>query len=108
MLFFNLGLIYRRNGLLPEALAAFERSAAINPRPIPGGSHVRASEHRDQVAAERREQEALEASLRGELGETLTVGSPDYHRRVAELLRARGAPTWARGHLLRAAEAAPR
>src|SRR4030095_9962566 len=34
VLFFNLGLILRRNGLYDEALAAFEQSNAINPRPI--------------------------------------------------------------------------
>ncbi len=32
VLFYNLGLIYRRNGLLDQALAAFRRSQAINPR----------------------------------------------------------------------------
>jgi len=36
VLFYNAGLLYERNGHLAEALRAFERSAAINPRQIPG------------------------------------------------------------------------
>jgi len=42
VLFYNLGLVYERMGLGERALAAFQRSAAINPRAIPGPSHVRA------------------------------------------------------------------
>ena len=40
VLFYNLGLIYRANGLLDEAVAAFARSQAINPRHLPSGTRV--------------------------------------------------------------------
>lgn len=53
VLFYNLGLIYRRNGLLDDAIAAFERSHAINPRHLPSGSRPRASERIAELAAER-------------------------------------------------------
>ncbi len=57
VLFFNLGLIFRENGLLPEALAAFERSDAINPRVIPGPGRARAA---DRMADVRRDLAALQ------------------------------------------------
>jgi len=44
VLFYNVGLIYERNGLLAEALQAFTRSAEINPRQIPGSRNASASE----------------------------------------------------------------
>ncbi len=53
VLFYNLGLIYRRNGLLDDALAAFERSHAINPRHLPSGSRPRASDRIAELRAER-------------------------------------------------------
>ena len=54
VLFYNLGLIYRRNGLLDEAIAAFERADAINPRHLPSGTRARASDRLAELAAERR------------------------------------------------------
>ncbi len=42
VLFYNAGLIYERNGRRKEALDAFRRSHAINPRHIPGTSRARA------------------------------------------------------------------
>lgn len=44
VLFYNLGLIYERRGLLREALEFFERSHAINPRHLATGSRVRAAD----------------------------------------------------------------
>ena len=44
VLFYNLGLIYRRAGHLPEAEAAFKRSEAINPRYIASNSKPRAAD----------------------------------------------------------------
>jgi tetratricopeptide (TPR) repeat protein len=51
VLHYNLGLVYERMELFDEALAAFERSAEINPRPIPGASKALAA---DKVSALRR------------------------------------------------------
>lgn len=44
VLFYNLGLVYERMGLPELALAAFERSHAINPREIPGPARARAAD----------------------------------------------------------------
>lgn len=105
VLFYNLGLIYRRNGLHRRALTAFERSAAINPRQILGSKSALASE---QAAAERREVErleALEAELAAHAAMTgLEPGSPTYHLSMAELLERAREALAARGHRLRARE----
>jgi tetratricopeptide (TPR) repeat protein len=53
VLFYNLGLIYVRNGLYDDAIQAFERSAQINSRHIPGASKVRATDRLDEARAER-------------------------------------------------------
>ena len=52
VLFYNLGLIFRRHGDLADALAAFERSAAINPRAIAGSRPVWARDRVREVAQE--------------------------------------------------------
>ncbi|MFN7955203.1 MAG: DUF2723 domain-containing protein [bacterium] len=49
VLFYNLGLVYERMGRDDLALAAFERSAAINPRPILGPARVRAVDRIDEL-----------------------------------------------------------
>lgn len=49
VLFYNLGLVYARNADLPRALAAFERSAAIQPRPLAGRPGVRASDRAAEI-----------------------------------------------------------
>jgi len=105
VLFFNLGLIYARNGLYDDALAAFERSHAINPRHLPSGSRPRASERIAEVAAERERLAVIEASLAGDealgsSGEGSTAGELAW----AELLESRGERVAARGHRLRASE----
>lgn len=51
VLHYNLGLVYERQGDLDAALAAFERSQAINPRHLAGKGEVRAL---DRVAELRR------------------------------------------------------
>ncbi len=103
VLFYNLGLIYRRNGLWRRSLAAFERSAEINPRPIPSGNPVRALDRVAEVRAEVERLEALEAELAGAAGLDAAAGA-ELHRRLAELLAARGEALAARGHLLLALE----
>ena len=112
VLFYNLGLIYRRNGLMRRSLAAFERSAEINPRHIPSGKPVRAIDRVAEVRPEVARLAALEVELkRTALAERasgttgLSAGGAAYHRAMAELLAARGESLAAAGHRLRALEA---
>ena len=56
VLLYNLGLVYERHGDLRAALAAFERSQAVNPRHLAGKGDVRAA---DRVAELRRRLDAL-------------------------------------------------
>ena len=58
VLFYNMGLIYRRNGLLEAALQAFRRSQAINPRHLASHGEPRAEDRIREVE----QQQALEAS----------------------------------------------
>ncbi len=105
VLFYNLGLIYRRNGLMRRSLAAFERSAEINPRHIPSGNPVRAIDRVAEVRPEVERLDALEADLRRGAGLT-DDGGAAYHRGMADLLAARGESLAAGGHRLRLLEAA--
>ena len=103
VLFYNLGLIYRRNGLFDEALAAFQRSEEINPRHLASTSHVRASERVSEVASEIERLKRMEEPLRSGLAaEGLQPGSRAFHRRLADLLESHGESLAARGHRLRA------
>jgi tetratricopeptide (TPR) repeat protein len=102
VLFYNLGLVYRQHGLLDESLDAFERSAAINPRRVPGSSAPaagmqveRARRERERIASLERE---AEASIGGAPG-----GAVDRHLAIAAYLEERGEWSAARGHRLRAA-----
>ncbi len=105
VLFYNLGLIFRRNGLYDDALAAFRRSERINPREIASLSKPRASDRVAETERDRARLEALESSLAGDPSLAgLTPATAAWHRRMAALLAARGAETEARGHLLRAEE----
>jgi tetratricopeptide (TPR) repeat protein len=107
VLFYNLGLIYRRNGLARRALTAFERSAAINPRHIASNRPVRPAQ---RVAEARQDVERLEAleerlvALAGFDVQSLQGGGADHHLRLAELLEEHGEPLAGRGHRLLAAE----
>jgi len=106
VLFYNLGLIYRRNGLLDRSLTAFERSEAINPRHIASSSRVRAADRIGELEDEverlgRLEAELAEAKpIRG-----LDPDSAEYHQAMAASLFSQGEPLAARGHALRALEA---
>lgn len=51
VLFYNLGLVYRRRGLRDEAIAAFRRSAAINPRHLASQSRPRATDRLAEMGA---------------------------------------------------------
>jgi tetratricopeptide (TPR) repeat protein len=103
VLFYNLGLIYSRNGLFPEALAAFERSAEINPRHIASNSPVRPADKVAQLAAEVERLRAIEESLAA--GIEAEPGTPAFHETIAQGLEAAGEPLAAAGHRLRAASA---
>jgi len=102
VLFYNLGLIYRRNGLLEEARDAFRRSAEINPREIASLSKPRAADRAAEVEAEIRERDALVARLaRDPALSGMASGSPEHRAALARLLAANGRPAWARGVVLR-------
>lgn len=102
VLFYNLGLVYRQAGLVEEALAAFERSHAINPRPI---ASVRRADATDRVAEMRAERDRVEAVQRGFTGGPPPVAEParaEWHRQLAGWLEERGEDAAARGHRRRA------
>jgi tetratricopeptide (TPR) repeat protein len=106
VLFFNLGLIYRRNGLTDDAIACFTRSDAINPRAIANKAKPRAKDKLIELAGEKYRLGALErAQAEGDaaLG-AMARGSAVWHTRLAELLEKRGETLAARGHRLRAIE----
>jgi tetratricopeptide (TPR) repeat protein len=107
VLFYNLGLIYRRNGLLDDALAAFERSHAINPRHLASAARPRAADRVAEVRAERARIAGLEAELAqsADLAD-LAPASAAWHGRLAALLAARGETAAARAHRLRALDGA--
>ena len=107
VLFYNLGLIYRRNGLALRSLAAFERSAEINPRHIPSGNPVQASDKVTEMRRAVAALDALEAEVRSAAG-LEDDGTVVYHRAMARALADRGEDLAARGHLLLASEAAQR
>ena len=107
VLFYNLGLIYRRDGLIDDALAAFRRSDAINPRHLAAHSRPHAADRIAELVAEQQRLEAIEAQLARDssLGAT-RPGTPAYHQQLATLLEGRGEAVAARGHRLRAIERA--
>jgi hypothetical protein len=102
VLFYNLGLVYRRNGLYQRSLTAFQRSQAINPRHIPSARPVRAA---DRVAELQREVSRL-TDIESELRRLAGLDDEDAaaHYRLAELLEGRGEALAARGHRLLAGE----
>jgi tetratricopeptide (TPR) repeat protein len=105
VLFYNLGLIFRGDGLLADARAAFERSHAINPRPLASLTRSLAAEKLAALAVEEKRLAELEEALARKAG--LSPGEPRTaaeHRRLASLLEASGETVAARGHRLRAVE----
>ena len=108
VLFFNLGLIFGGSGLYDEAIAAFRRSAEINPRAVAGPGHLTASDRIAPLENERRRVAALEADLAAD-GRLTDVAprSAEWHRRLAEIFRIRGERVAARGHELRAYDVEP-
>ena len=99
MLFYNLGLIYSGNGLFDEALAAFERSHAINPRHIASRERIRPI---DKVLQTRAEVERLQRGGSRLLAGLPPNGTAAYHLALAERLAAAGESLAAEGERLRA------
>jgi tetratricopeptide (TPR) repeat protein len=95
VLFYNLGLVYRRNGLYEEALEAFSRSEAINPRAIASRSGVRASTQIAELRAELSRLHTIEDQAKDAARRTLGP------LELAEHLERRGEPLAARGYRLR-------
>ncbi len=108
VLFYNLGLIYRRNGLLQRSKEAFERSAEINPRRLASNKPARATDRLQEVIAELESRTALEQTLRQQLGLTERRDSAAYHRAMSEALLAADEVLAAKGHHLLALEIAQR
>jgi tetratricopeptide (TPR) repeat protein len=106
VLFFNLGLIFRRNGLIEDAIAAFRRSSEINPRAIANRARPRAVDKIREIEPERQRLGLLTDEL-GRKDSALAAMAREsavWHTRLAELLEARGETLAARGHRLRAIE----
>ena len=105
VLFYNLGLIFAREGLYEDSLAAFRRSERINPREIPSLTKPRASDRAAEVEAALRRLDSIEESLAADPSlAALPRGSPAFERALADSLEARGEEVAARGHRLRALE----
>ena len=104
VLFYNMGLIYRRNGLFDRSVRSFERSREINPRHIASNRPVRATDRLAETKTELARIEALERELAEPGMEQLGPGTTEYHLRLADALAARGEPLAGRGHQLRAQE----
>jgi tetratricopeptide (TPR) repeat protein len=104
VLFYNLGLIYQRNGLLDDAIAAFERCDEINPRHLASQSRPRAADRIAELAAERARVARAIAAIEREQRFAAAPESAAYHRRLAELLEQHGEALAARGQRLLALE----
>jgi hypothetical protein len=103
VLFYSLGVIYRRNGLFSEALAFFEKSHHINPRRIASQQRFRASDRIEEVRSEIRRLHSIEKPLSDTLSTRgVAPGTVDFHQFMASALEARDEHVAARGHRLRA------
>lgn len=99
VLFYNLGLLYSRNGLYSEAFEAFRRSAAINPRPLAGSPKAMARVRLDEVRLELDRLGAIELKFQNELP---PLGAPERASALAERLDLLGERLAARGYRIRA------
>ena len=108
VLFYNLGLIFERAGLLEDARDAFARCQAINPRALASQTRPRAADRLAEVDVERMRLAVEERSLRAsDPGlAALPPGSSEYHVRLAAALDAHGEARVAAGHRRLALEAA--
>jgi tetratricopeptide (TPR) repeat protein len=104
VLFYNLGLVYARNGLYDDALAAFGRSEQNNPRALASSSKSLASAKLAEIAALRIRVRGIEDRLLTEHRDLARAETPEFHERMAELLSGAHEDIAARGHRLRAEE----
>jgi tetratricopeptide (TPR) repeat protein len=105
VLFYNLGLIYERNGLIDDAIAAFRRSHEINPRHIASSSKADASDRLADLSVLRRRWARAEAALAGDPAlRNMRPDTATYELQLGELLEAHGEELDARGHRLMALE----
>jgi len=103
VLFYNLGLLYRRQGLFDEALESFERSRAINPRHIASKRRVRAADKVAELRAEVSRTREIEHGFPGGSAERRSGAAlANWHRELAAWLEARGEAPAAHGHRRRA------
>ncbi|HLB38250.1 MAG TPA: tetratricopeptide repeat protein, partial [Gemmatimonadales bacterium] len=102
VLFYNLGLIFRQAGLAAEALQAFERSHALNPRPIASLARADAMDRVTEMRLERDRVRALEGAFPGGPPPPAGPARAEWHRQMARWLDARDEQGAARGHRLRA------
>jgi tetratricopeptide (TPR) repeat protein len=101
VLFYNLGLVFARNGLFEDALAAYERSHEINPRHLASLSKPRATDKIAQLEEERARVLRLESACH--TGPAVAP-SAARHLALADCLERQGETVAARGHRLRALE----
>jgi tetratricopeptide (TPR) repeat protein len=106
VLFYNLGLVYRRTGLYARSLAAFERAAEINPRHLASATRPWPSDRVEEAEVKLARIDTVCADLRAVDAQLskLDPDQPAFHLRMAELLLARGETDAAVGHLRCAAE----
>jgi tetratricopeptide (TPR) repeat protein len=103
VLFYNLGLIYRRAGLVPEALEWFERSHRINPRGIASRSRAVAAERIAETRAEVARLAEVERLFPGGAAPAESAARLGWHRRMSAWLDDQGERAAAGGHRRRAA-----
>lgn len=106
VLFYNLGLVYRRTGLYARSLAAFQRAGGINSRHLASGTRPRPSDRVKEAEARLAQVDVMRADLRA-ADARLTALDPDepaFHLRMAEMLLTRGETDAANGHLRCAVE----
>ena len=107
VLFYNLGLIYQRNGLYDDAVEAFEHSYEINPRHLASQGRARAIDKLDELKLERdRVERLVTAAASSSEMDGLPRGSAAWYDRIAQLLEEKGEDLAARGERLKALERA--
>ena len=104
VLFYNLGLIYRRNGLVDRSIEAFERATAINPRHIASNKPVRPVDKLEETRSWRTRVRAIEREVAAAAGVSASPRTADEHLALGAALESAGEATLARGHRLLAAE----